>query len=343
MRDLQDILKDKSESRFLYSVGRVRSLENRLLDRDILRDLIEAPSLKDIFNELRDTEYGEDVVETEENLDFERLLSLATRSLIDLVDSFFPDPELTDLFVYPFDIQNLKMLLKADLAGLPEPKDLFPLGRFPLPLLGRLAREGSSTDLPPWVVNAVAGVREMWKKIPKLRIVDAILDRALVETQLRIAEEAQRPVLVAFFRHNIDTANVETFIRIRITERSREQFEQFFFPGGELQLGFYKNIWETSIRELGRIFENTPYHNMVVKSLEEYYTEGSLTMIEVEKARLLMEQLAPARYITFGPEPVLAYFVTRLYEIRILRLIMVSRKNNLPVQELQKRVMEYYD
>jgi len=259
-----------------------------------------------------------------------------------MIDSFFPDPELIDLFVFRFDIQNLKILFKAHLEGATEPATLYHLGRFDVSLLRKLVQEESSLDLPEWIVAAASEVREVWKKIPKSRIVDAVLDRALVQAQLAGAEQTGRPVLIAFFRHMIDTSNVETFIRIRISDRSREQFEQFFIPGGELPRAFFENVWETNIRELGRIFENTPYHDMVVQSLEEYQTEGTLTMLEAEMARLLMEQLKPAQYITFGPEPVLAYFVTRFYEINILRLIMVSKKNNLPMEDLQKRVMAYY-
>ena len=81
---------------------------------------------------------------------------------------------------------------------------------------------------------------------------------------------------------------------------------------------------------------------MVVKSLEEYQVEGSLTMLDVEGARLLIDHLAGAKYITFGPEPILAYLAIRLFEINLLRLVCVSKKNNLPVENLRKRVMTYY-
>ncbi|MCX7000974.1 MAG: V-type ATPase subunit [Candidatus Sumerlaeota bacterium] len=342
MTRLPDIMRSKAEDRHLYAVGRVRVLENRLLDRDIIRDLVEADTLKDVFSELRDTVYGEEVVETEETLDFERMLSLETRSLINLIDSISPDPELTDLFVFQFDIQNLKMLFKSHLCGAPEPDSFYTLGRFDLNLLRQVIKGEGATDLPAWIVEAGAEVREAWKKSPNLRIIDAILDRALTLAQLAGAEAAKRPVLINYFRHLIDTANVDTFVRIRISGRSKEQFEQFFIPNGELPMSFFKNTWETNIRELGRIFEHTPYNNMVVKSLEEYQTEGTLTMLEVEKTHLLMEQLTPARYITFGPEPIIAYMVTRLYEIGLIRLIMVAKKNSLPLEDLRKRVMTYH-
>lgn len=342
MTRLPDILRTKSSDRHLYAVGRIRALETRLLDRDIVRELVEAPTLKEVYNNLRDTEYGEEVVATEETLDFERLLSLETRQMIDLIDSISPDPELTDLIIYQFDVQNIKMLLKAHLGGAPAPDSFYAFGRFPVDELRSLVQGESVKDIPPWLLEAVRRAAEEWKQTPNLRIIDAILDGALGVAQLKGVQDARRPVLIAYFRHVIDTQNVDAFVRIRISERSKNQFEQFFVPGGELPISFFKDAWDTTIRELGRIFENTPFHNMVVKSLEEYQTEGTLTMLEVEKTRLLLELLKPSQYITFGPEPILAYLITRLYEIALVRLIMVAKKNSLPVEDLRKRVMGYY-
>jgi len=356
------ILQSKAGDRHLYAVGRVRALETRFLDRDILRDLIEASTLKEIYNELRDTVYGEAVVETEENFDFERMLNLETHNLIHLVDSISPDPDLTDLLVFYFDIQNLKMLFKSELAKAPAPENYYTLGRFPIALLREIVQgkgaaspspeqnQGPSGEkaapgpisLPDWMIAAAEEVRAEWTKSPKLRVVDAVLDRALARIQLEGAQKAGRPILAKFFSSSIDLYNVETFIRIRITDRSREQFDQFFIPGGSLSVSFFREAWETRIREISRHFEKTAFHTLVVKSIEEYQVEGSLTMLEMEGSRLSMEQLAPSRYITFGPEPILAYFVTRIFEIKILRRIMVAKKNNLSVEELRKRVMTFY-
>jgi len=342
MARLPDILRTKSNDRHLYAVGRIRALETRLLDKDIVRELVEAPTLRDVYNDLRDTEYGEEVVATEETLDFERLLSLETRQMLDLIDSISPDPELTDLIIYQFDVQNIKMLLKARLAGAPAPDSFYTFGRFPLDDLRALVQGESVNYMPRWLADAVSKVESEWKNTPNLRIIDAILDGALAMAQLESAQNAHRPVLITYFQLMIDTQNVNAFIRIRISERSKNQFEQFFVPGGELSLAFFKDTWDTTIRELGRIFENTSFHNMVVKSLEEYQTEGTLTMLEVEKKRLLLELLKPSQYITFGPEPILAYLITKLYEIELIRLIMVAKKNGLPVEDLRKRVMVYY-
>jgi len=344
MARLPEILQTKAGDRHLYAVGRIRVLETHLLDRDILKNLIEAGSVKEVYNELRDTIYGEGVVETEENLDFERMLQYEKQSIINLIDSISPDPYLTDLFVYSFDVQNIKMLFKEKLGKALEPWAFYVIGRFDISTLRELVQTsgGETLPVPKWMIAASEELEKAWKDYPKLRVVDAVWDRALATAQLEDSIKYKRPILTRFFRFNLDIHNVEAFIRIHISERSKKQFKQFFIPGGSLSFSFFEEVWGTKVKELGRHFKNTQFHTMVTKSLEEYQTEGSLTMMEMEEARLQMEQLAPARYITFGPEPILAYLVTRLFEIKILRRIMVAKKNNLSVEDLRKRVMTFY-
>jgi V/A-type H+-transporting ATPase subunit C len=344
MTRLPKILQSKSGDRHLYAVGRVRVLETRLLEMDVLRSLIEARSIREVYNELRDTIYGEAVIETEENLDFERMLKIETTNLIHLMDSICPDPELIDLFVYYFDVQNIKTLFKAEMAKAYEPHTFYATGRYTVSSLRDLVQKSSESlqEFPGWMISAARELREVWKKNPKLRLVDAVWDRALILAQLQGARKNKRPVLAGFFIVNIDIHNVETFIRVRISERSREQFEQFFTPQGHFPLSFFQNAWDTHIREIPRHFEKTPFSVLVDKAIEEYISEGSLTMLEIEESRLLIDQLASARYVTFGPEPILAYLVTRLFEIKILRRIFVAKKNNLSMEDLRKRVMTYY-
>jgi V/A-type H+-transporting ATPase subunit C len=337
-------LQGKSNDRHLYAVGRIRVLETRLLERDLLRSLIEAQSIKDVYNELRDTIYGEAVIETDENLDFERMLKIETTNLIYLMDSICPDPELIDLFVYFFDVQNLKILFKAEMAKAYESHSFYAAARYSVSFLRELVQNTSASqrEFPGWMISAARELRDVWKKSQKLRLVDAVWDRALILAQLDGAQRYKRPILAGFFIMNIDIHNVETFIRIRISERSREQFEQFFIPQGHFPLSFFQNAWGAGIREIHRHFEKTPFYPLVDKALEEYHEEGSLTMLEIEESRLLIDQLDSARYVTFGPEPILAYLVTRLFEIKILRRIFVAKKNKLPIEDLRKRVMTYY-
>lgn len=331
-----------ARDRHLYPVGRIRVLETKLLERDILRELMEADSLQSVFNILRDTIYGEAVLEVSEVSEFEKMLTTETRNLIRMIDSLSPDPKLTDLPVWFFDVQNLKMLFKVHLGKAPQPHRFYPHGRFSVEKLRQLVENRNSRDLPDWMIKAKEELQSVWESNPKLRMVDAVFDRALIKAQLNVVKKMKRPVLLNYYRFTLDLYNVEAFIRIRISERSRNQFEQFFVPGGELSLSFYLDSWGGSIREAGRHFEHTAFHDLVIKSLEEYETEGTLTLLEYEGARMRMERLATSKYITFGPEPILAYFEERFFEIRLLRSIMVAKKNDLLTEGLKRRVITSY-
>ncbi|HPB32565.1 MAG TPA: V-type ATPase subunit, partial [Candidatus Sumerlaeota bacterium] len=313
----------KPDDRHLYAVGRVRFLEIHLLDRDILGDLIEAETLQEVLVKLRDTIYGESAIEISESLDFELMLALETENLIRLIDSMNPDPELTDLFVHEIDIKNLKILFKSHLGNAPEPEKFFAMGRFDIAKLRLLLDGDYVADLPEWMIDGARSLLVEWDKYPKLRTVDEVLDRAHLLAQVKIAREAGLPVLEKYFLALIDLYNVETFLRIRITERSRAQFEHFFVPGGGIAFDFFLENWEARIVELPRVFEHTRFKDYIIRAIEEFENEGTLTTLEFEGARIRMELLSESRYITFGPEPILAYLVERMFELKVLRTIMV--------------------
>jgi len=40
--------------------------------------------------------------------------------------------------------------------------------------------------------------------------------------------------------------------------------------------------------------------------------------------------LAGAKYITFGPEPIISYYFAKLNEIRLLRWVILGKINQIP-------------
>jgi V/A-type H+-transporting ATPase subunit C len=63
-----------------------------------------------------------------------------------------------------------------------------------------------------------------------------------------------------------------------------------------------------------------------------YKLEKEKDFIGLEKAinDFLINLLEETRYITFGPEPVIAYYFAKLNEIRIIRMIILTKLNGLP-------------
>jgi V/A-type H+-transporting ATPase subunit C len=68
------------------------------------------------------------------------------------------------------------------------------------------------------------------------------------------------------------------------------------------------------------------------------------TFLELERGieDFLMGFLKKAKYIVFGPEPVLAYGLAKKRELRLVRLLGIGKVNQIPVDLLKERISETY-
>jgi V/A-type H+-transporting ATPase subunit C len=57
---------------------------------------------------------------------------------------------------------------------------------------------------------------------------------------------------------------------------------------------------------------------------------------------LRVEYLNRAKYIPFGPEPLVAYVLGRENEVKSLRIILAGKVNGLSDQEIGERLREVY-
>ena len=55
-----------------------------------------------------------------------------------------------------------------------------------------------------------------------------------------------------------------------------------------------------------------------------------------------MELNKESKYIVFGPEPLFTYLVAKECEINAIRLIMVSKINNISSEKIRERLRDTY-
>ncbi|MEG2083829.1 MAG: V-type ATPase subunit, partial [Oscillospiraceae bacterium] len=96
-----------------FAVGRVKLLENGLLDRSKLARLNEL-TLPEAVRALSDWGYAADYPVKN---DIDGMVAFRRRELRSVIDEVTPDKELTDLFYLETDATNFKLLLKYRMLG----------------------------------------------------------------------------------------------------------------------------------------------------------------------------------------------------------------------------------
>lgn len=80
----------------------------------------------------------------------------------------------------------------------------------------------------------------------------------------------------------------------------------------------------------------------VVKGLEEYKKHSSLHVLEREIDDYLLNLVRRAKYQVFGLEPLIGHFIAKETEIKLVRLILISKLMQIKPEALKERLRLSY-
>ncbi len=313
------------ESKYGYAVARTRAVENSLLDKNKLERLASTSSLAEALGQLADTVYGEAIAALPAPSDWERALDAQLAREYEFITEMGHGKEIETLR-WRYDLVNLKLLLKAEKHGA-EPQKLSALGSVP-------PRELLEPEvLPPAWREAVQRARQ--EEDPQR--IDFILDRALFQMALASSDN---PYLAGLWRLESDLVNITTFLRLSVLEsRGENLWQEAFIPGGELDR--LEEIQPPDLEALQSALAQTKF-GALRQGLESCRLTGSVGQWERLADDLRVEYLNRAKYIPFGPEPLVAYVLGRENEVKSLRIILAGKVNGLSDQEIGERLREVY-
>ncbi len=93
------------------------------------------------------------------------------------------------------------------------------------------------------------------------------------------------------------------------------------------------------VHQDGRTIDYTYYIGEAVKKAA---LGGSFIYLEKAVADFLIRLLKAAKYVVFGPEPVIAYYLARVNEISLMRLIILAKFNELKSDIVKERMNAVY-
>jgi vacuolar-type H+-ATPase subunit C/Vma6 len=166
----------------------------------------------------------------------------------------------------------------------------------------------------------------------------------------RLLKSHRSIFLETFLRHLIDMHNIKTFLRLYILKEPQEKLKSHLLCEGFIkkedlfqwynqELAVFLNKLEYVHRNDGQIIDYTFYLGEAVRFLE---SSNSFIPLESRMQSFLITTLLLAKYITFGPEPLLAYYFARMNEINLIRLIILAKINAFPKELVKERLNSVY-
>ena len=323
------------------SVVTIRVLEKRLLTRNRLERMIEAETPEEVLKLLGETEYSQDMADIQGSQDYETILKRETERVFSIVRSMVKNTAIVDILSLKYDYHNLKVLLKSKITG----KDFSSLlmqagtidaGKF------KTKFELQSHDLPQEILEAINEVQKDFEENHDPQRIDILVDKHYFKNLSRLAKEIDVKVITDYVEGLIDFQNMITLFRVKKQNRDTRFLETVIFEGGTISKNKIVESINDNTDTILNKFKKEKLGIYLTKGLEVFSETKRLSELEKISDNYLMELNKESKYVVFGPEPLFTYLVAKEREINAIRMIMVSKINNISSDKIRERLRETY-
>ncbi len=315
------------ETEYAYAVARIRANEVSLLTDSDMNQLISAEDYGSALRMLTGKGWAEpaggDICEAEMNRAWE------------LIKESVPKAELLEALVIGNDFVNLKAAIKTVFSGI-ETGDYFVYPSVcPPEKIGKAVRENDFSDLPPYLAETAYEAYHAVSGSQDGQSAEMIIDKAALETALKSAEKAESELLVKIASLACVTANIKIARRSAKTGKS----EQFALDS-MCDCGITDNEKLVAAafagKEIGPLISDAGFPEISEEA------DGDFSALEMKCDNLITRWIQDARYLVFGPDPVIAYYYAKTAETKNVRIILSAKSAGVPTEIIKQRVRDIY-
>jgi len=215
------------DTRFLHAAARVACLEARLLGKDELYRAAEADTMENAFRMLSERGvFGDRPPEQ-----YEEALEESAARTYELVENITDGIGLTDIFRYPLDGHNLKVMIKEKRAG--DFSELYKAGgTIPPEMMKRELAAERFFAVPERLGRAGLEAAEQLAKTGRPQLVDITVDKAVIALMAERAEGIGCAALAEYVRLKTDLINLQTTLRFLRIDADTYTAARAFAEGG---------------------------------------------------------------------------------------------------------------
>lgn len=324
---------------YLVISARVRAMENQLLTRERMEQVLEARSDEEAAKLLQECGYPELDPTRPEAMDA-ALSAAREATLADLADTA-PDARYIDIFKLKYDYHNVKALLKARAMDTDAGRMLMDMGRVPAAELKEALESGRLEELPPCLAAAAAEAKEVLDTTRDPQLSDLVLDRGCYRDLLETAQATGSVFLKGYVQIQIDAANLRALVRTLRMGKNADFLGGVLFPGGGVEEGAILKVSADGGAGLQELYGSTPLA-AAAEAGGEILKGGAMTEFEKLCDDAVGNYLSGAQAVPFGEAPLLGYLAARETEYTNLRILLLGRSAGLPPELIRARLRRSY-
>lgn len=326
---------------YLFSTARVRSVEKYMLTRERAEKMIDAKTIMDSLRVLSDINYGNgnEIIDPH---NYEKLLSEEHKKTYDFISTIAPELDYFNMFLYPYDYHNLKVIMKSEYLAFDSSDILVDTGSVDLKILKYSVKERDFSSLTESMGEALKEVIETFPKTNDPQQIDIIFDKYCYEEMLNSAIKTKNDFLINYIKLQIDMINIKTYVRLKKMNKSWDFYTKVFINGGNIHEQVFIKNYDDSFEKFAEQLSAYGFKDSFLEGTESLAETGKFTTLEKLLDNKLIDYVKSAKYVPFGIEPLAGYLIAKDNEIKIARIILAGKLAGISPELIRERLRETY-
>lgn len=328
--------------KFTQAVSRIWVLETRLLDKAKVERMIEANSASEVLRILNETEYSNVSANVKRPEDYENILSAELKRIYDLVYEISPVKDVVKIMSLKYDYHNAKVLLKEKVLGKDLSSMIIELGNLDLHEVKRKIDSDNLKSLNGTLGKGIQKAMKVFEETKDPQKIDIIIDKYMYKELVELNKSLNYKFIDNLVKAMIDSTNIRTLLRIKKQNKGRDFAEEVIVQGGAIDSSKLISLLNESPENIMLKLQSTIYSDLIKEGFEGYIATESASLLEKLSDNYIMELMKDSKLVTFGPEKLLSYIYAKETEIKIIRIIMVGKLNNIAEEVIRERLRDIY-
>ena len=327
---------------YVYTVARLRGMENHILDSAFFSRLMDSAGIDDAVKALGETSYSQWISGTGSN--FDKAIDSEIQATCQELESFVPDKELLYIFRLPYDFHNVKVLLKGLFkvrGGELEARRydlLSKLGTIDTEELTNAIETEEYGFLPYGLTDLIPQCWQLWDATHNAQAVELLIDHQMFRAMLKVAEDLKMPDVIQWVKARIDAENLKSAVRLARIHYDSSKALTFFHEGGTIRPDDMAKLLNEPQETWSRILSYTDIGSVLSALSEQNDMKAALSDVSKAVDDYLVKVLESAKYSMDSPANVLLYMLTKEAEARNMRVALVCVAGGLD-REFGRRLL----
>ncbi|MCD4740699.1 V-type ATPase subunit [archaeon] len=331
---------------FLYANARIQAKSKYLVKDTQWPALAESKSLSELTNNLRDTEYAEELDKVNDIYYYHISIEKSFSKSIEEIKEATPDSidPLFDAYLMFWEAKMLKTFCRAFLTGQEFKENLvFPVGRITTQMITHLKEAETTADIN--VVLAGTPYQDIiTKEHATLEELEVALDNFVFHyfvNQVKNTKIYEGNLVIDLLNFKFDIQNLLVLLKMEARNVPRDQREKYLIKNDTSLYTLRHHLIKTeNIQEFVEQCSRLHYHEPLSEALALYEQDGSLSHFERVLQQYFKTTILKLERLHFqGPYSLFTHLVKKEIEMKNIMIISKGIQSKMSPEEIKELIL----